>query len=64
VDYYWYVAPLAINPNAKYIQAGLGAIANLGRNSFRSPSLNVWNMAVFNNNKLTERFGVVPRRSL
>ena len=58
MDYYWYVAPLAINPNAKYIQAGLGAIANLGRNSFRSPSLNVWNMAVFKNNKLTERFGV------
>jgi hypothetical protein len=52
------VGYLAVNPNAKYVQAGLGALANLGRNSFRSPSLNVWNMALFKNNKLTERFGV------
>ena len=57
------VGYLAVNPNAKYVQAGPGAVANLGRNSFRSPPLNVWNMALLKNNKLTERLGVQVRVS-
>jgi len=42
--------------NARYIQAGAGAVPNLGRNTFNSPYFNVWNMSVLKNQKLTERF--------
>ena len=46
----------ANNPNAEYIQAQLGAVANLGRNTYRSPRFDhVWNMAVFKNTKVSER---------
>ena len=44
-----------INPNAKYIQAGVGALTNLGRNTFTSPHTNLWNMALLKNVKATER---------
>ena len=44
-----------INPNAKYIQAGVGALTNLGRNTFTSPHTNIWNMALLKNVKATER---------
>ena len=44
-----------INPNAKYIQAGVGAQANLGRDTYRSPALNTWNMAIMRTAKLSER---------
>ncbi len=44
-----------INPNAKYIQAGAGAQANLGRDTYRSPALNTWNMAIMRTAKLGER---------
>ena len=43
------------NPNARYIQAGPGALTNLGRNTFRSPYFNIWNMAVSKSTKLGER---------
>lgn len=49
------VGYVAQNPNARYIQAGVGALSNLGRNTFNSPYFNVWNMAVLKNNHLTER---------
>ena len=45
----------AANPNAKYIQAGAGAVANLGRNTFDSPAFNVWNLALLKDDALTER---------
>jgi hypothetical protein len=45
----------AINPNARFVQAQLGAKANVGRNTVSSPGLNVWNMSVFKTFKFTER---------
>jgi hypothetical protein len=47
-----------INPNAKYVQAGVGALTNIGRNTFTSPHTNIWNMALIRNVKATERFGL------
>ena len=55
------VGYVAANPNAKYIQGGVGTISTLGRNTFNSPHFNVWNMAILNNRKLTERFGLQLR---
>jgi len=55
------VGYVAANPNAKYIQAGAGTLSNVGRNTFNSPHFNVWNMAIINNHKLTERFGLQLR---
>lgn len=45
---------VADNPNARYIVAEAGALPTLGRNSFESPGVNVWNMGLFKNTKLTE----------
>jgi len=45
----------AQNPNARYVQAGLGAFPTLGRNSFGSPGINIWNRGLFKNTNLTER---------
>ncbi len=45
---------IAQNPNAQYVQAELGAFPTLGRNSFESPGMNVWNLGLFKNTKLTE----------
>src|SRR5216684_6877768 len=50
------VGYVANTPNARYIQAGAGAVPNLGRNTFNSPYFNVWNMSILKNQKLTERF--------
>jgi Carboxypeptidase regulatory-like domain/TonB dependent receptor len=44
------------NPSARYIQAGMGAWSNLGRNTFDTPGMNIWNMSAAKNTKLTERF--------
>src|SRR5216684_174534 len=44
-----------ITPNARFVQAQLGAKANVGRNTVSSPGLNVWNMSVFKTMKFTER---------
>jgi hypothetical protein len=46
---------VAQDPNARYIQAELGAMPTLGRNSFVSPGVNIWNMGLFKNTKLTEK---------
>jgi len=45
---------VARNPNAQYVQAALGAFPTLGRNSFESPGMNIWNLGLFKNTKLTE----------
>lgn len=45
---------VADNPAARYIQAQLGTLSNLGRNSYRSPGLNLWNMGVFKNTRVKE----------
>jgi hypothetical protein len=45
---------VAQNPGARYIQAEPGAFPTLGRNSFESPGMNVWNMGLFKNTKLSE----------
>ena len=47
---------VAQNPSARYVQAGMGARSNLGRNSFQTPGMNIWNMSALKNTKLTERF--------
>ena len=52
------VGYLADNPTAKFIQAGVGAKANAGRNTVSTPGLNVWNMSLIKNTRLTERFSL------
>jgi hypothetical protein len=49
------VGYVAQNPAARFIQAGVGAVANVGRNTVSSPGLNIWNMSLLKTNKLTER---------
>ena len=43
------VAYLADNPNAQYIQAGRGALANAGRNTLQLPGINNVDFSVFKN---------------
>jgi hypothetical protein len=45
---------VADNPSARYVVAEVGALPTLGRNSFESPGVNVWNMGLFKNTRLTE----------
>jgi hypothetical protein len=40
------VGYLAINPNARYIQAGSGALATAGRNTLATPRTNNWDLTV------------------
>jgi hypothetical protein len=44
-----------INPNARFVQAQFGALANVGRNTVSSPGLNIWNMSLFKTMKFAER---------
>jgi Carboxypeptidase regulatory-like domain/TonB dependent receptor len=44
-----------IDPKARFVQAQLGARANVGRNTVSSPGLNIWNMSLFKTVKFTER---------
>lgn len=55
------VGYVARDPNARYIQAGVGALSNRGRNTFNSPYFNVWNMSILKNNQFTERFNLQLR---
>jgi hypothetical protein len=55
------VGYVAVNSNARYIQAGVGTLSNLGRNTFNSPYFNVWNMSILKSNHLTERFNLQLR---
>jgi hypothetical protein len=44
-----------INLNGRFVQAQVGTLANVGRNTVSSPGLNVWNISVLKTTKLTER---------
>jgi hypothetical protein len=52
------VGYVAVNPTARFVQAGLGALANAGRDTVNSPGLNIWNMSLFKTVKFTERTSV------
>ena len=49
------VAYLANNPNAYYIQAGAGALANASRNTLGTPVINNWDFALLKRVNITER---------
>jgi len=55
------VGYLAIDPTARFIQAGVGATANAGRNTVSTPGLNIWNMALLKTTKISERFSLQLR---
>ncbi len=48
------VGYLATNPSARYIQAANGAVSNLGRNTFRLPPINNFDISLFKNFRLGE----------
>jgi hypothetical protein len=48
------VAYVAVNPNAQYIQAGPGAIANAGRNTLLTNGYNLTNIVLNKNITFTE----------
>jgi len=50
------VGYVAADPTARFIQAGVGAQANVGRNTVNTPGLNVWNMSLYKSTKISERF--------
>jgi len=52
------VGYVAVNSGARFVQAGLGALANAGRNTVNTPGLNIWNMSLFKTMKFTERASV------
>jgi hypothetical protein len=49
------VGYVAQDPNARYIQAGAGALANLGRNTYNSPRFNILNLAILKEETVSER---------
>jgi hypothetical protein len=55
------VGYLANDPNARFVQAGLGALANAGRNTVNTPGLNIWNIALLKTTKISERFSLQLR---
>jgi hypothetical protein len=57
------VGYLAIDPKARFIQAGVGAVATAGRNTVSTPGLNIWNISAFKTTKITERFSLQFRAS-
>jgi hypothetical protein len=52
------VAYLAANPNARYIRAGQGALANAGRNTIQMPGINNFDVS------LGKRFNITEHKSL
>jgi hypothetical protein len=52
------VGYLAKNPNAQFIQANLGTLANVGRNTVATPRTNNWDMTVVKHFKTSERTNV------
>ncbi|MFY9527624.1 MAG: hypothetical protein WAR24_01825, partial [Candidatus Acidiferrales bacterium] len=55
---------VAQNPGARYVQAALGAFSTVGRNTFQSPGLNIWNVSLLKNTKLSERFNLQFRADM
>jgi hypothetical protein len=49
------VAYLATNPNAQYITAAAGALANAGRNTLATSPINNWDLTAFKNFAIRER---------
>ena len=49
------VGYVAVNPNAQYIQAGLGALATAGRNTLATPRTNNWDLTVVKRIATSER---------
>ncbi len=52
------VGYVAIDPTARYVQAEVGTIANVGRNTINTPGINIWNMSIFKTTKITERYSI------
>ena len=50
------VAYVAVNPNARYIRAQLGAFPNAGRNTERLPGINNWDLTLLKRFSFGERF--------
>ncbi|MGC2186409.1 MAG: carboxypeptidase regulatory-like domain-containing protein [Terriglobales bacterium] len=48
----------AVNPNAKYIVAGPGALANVGRSTITTPPINNWDITLVKHIAVTERMHV------
>lgn len=48
------VGYVAVNPNAKYIQTGDGAVSTIGRNTFRMPGISNFDISVFKNFRIGE----------
>ena len=48
------VAYLATDPNARYIQAGQGALSNGGRNTVQMPGINNWDVSIGKKFNVTE----------
>ena len=52
------VGYVAVDSGARYILAEQGALVTVGRDSFRSPGVSLFNMSMFKNTKLTERLNL------
>jgi hypothetical protein len=52
------VGYLAINPNAQYVQAGYGALANIGRNTLQLAPINDIDVTALKRFNITERFRI------
>jgi len=48
------VGYVADDPTARFVQAGVGAITNTGRNNIQSLGQHLWNISVIKNTKITE----------
>jgi hypothetical protein len=48
------VGYVAANSSARYVQAQVGALANVGRNTVNADPLNLWNMSLVKNNRIGE----------
>ena len=48
------VGYLATNPSARYIQTGNGAMSTIGRNTFRMPGINNFDISLFKNFRFGE----------
>src|ERR1700682_1799289 len=55
------VGYVALDPLARFVQAQTGSRTNAGRNTVGTPGLNIWNMSIFKNTKITERFSLQLR---
>jgi len=57
------VGYVAADPRARFVQAGVGALATTGRNTISSPGFNIWNMSVLKTTRFTERASLQLRAS-